>query len=364
MQDRSLEVERKLAVMRDCLRTQGASMLRLSGTDWFAWATAGGSSAVLLTAETGVADIAVTASEAYVLTDEIEAQRLQDEEVPAGFQWHVSPWSDGAVRERYAADLAGGGAVLSDRPAAGQHALPASLLRQRYCLTDGEIERYRDVGSLAAQAMTEVMTAARPGWTEFDLAGAGAEALWARGLHPALTLVGNERRLPLYRHATPTRERLGKRAMLVFCARGHGLYANLTRFVEFAGAPPQDAWPALLAVEAAGLAACRPGTPLCEVYDALAQAYRRHGMPDGIRRHHQGGTCGYLSRDLVATPATTLPLASRMAVAFNPSLPGIKLEDTFLIGENGLENLTCDPAWPTVLHEGRRRPLPLAMEQP
>lgn len=359
MQDRSQEVQHKLAVMRDCLRQSGAAMLRLSGTDWFAWATAGGSNAVLLAAETGVADIAVTASDAYVLTDEIEAQRLQDEEVPAGFQWHVSPWADAGSRTRFAADLAGGGAVLADRPTADQKKLPAQLLQQRYCLMGSEIERYRHVGLLAAQAMTEVMMAARPAWTEFELAGAGAEALWARGLHPALTLVANARRLPLYRHATPTGEALGARAMLVFCARGHGLYANLTRFVEFAGAPVQNDAPALLDIEATCLDACRPGVPLSEIYAVLEQAYCRHGMTDGIRRHHQGGICGYLSRELVATPATTQLLAAQMAVAFNPSLPGIKLEDTFLIRDDGLENLTCDPAWPTVMYENRRRPLPL-----
>jgi hypothetical protein len=165
MQDRSREIEQKLVIMRDCLRAQNASLLRLSGTDRFAWATAGGSNAVLLTAETGVAEIAVTASDAYVLTDEIEAQRLQNEEVPAAYLWPVSPWADIGVRERFAADLADGARVLLDRPTAGQQKLPAQLLRRRYCLMDGEIERYREVGLLAAQAMTEVMGAARPGWT-------------------------------------------------------------------------------------------------------------------------------------------------------------------------------------------------------
>ena len=360
MQERSKEVQEKLAVMRDWLRASGATMLRLRGTDWFAWATAGGSNTVLLAAETGVAEIAVTPEHAHVLTDEIEAQRLQDEEVPTGcYEWHVAPWADAGARARFAAELAGGGPVLSDRPAAGEALLSPAMLQHRYCLTDGEIARYREVGLLAAQAMTEVMQAARPDWTEFALAGAGAEAMWARGLHPTLTLVANERRLPLYRHATPTREKLGRRAMLVFCARGHGLYANLTRFVHFAGAPAQPDTGALLEIEAAGLAACRPGVPLSDVYAVLEQAYARHGFADGIRRHHQGGICGYLSRELVATPATGLPLAARMAVAFNPSLPGIKLEDTFLVHENGLENLTADPAWPTVGHAGQRRALPL-----
>jgi len=362
MQERSTEIERKLGIMRDCLQQSGAAVLRLRGTDWFAWATAGGSNTVLLAAETGVAEIAVTASHAYVLTDEIEAQRLQDEEVPTGFEWQVSPWADASVRERFVGELAAGGAVLSDRPVSGEQALPRSFIRQRYCLMDSEIARYREVGLLAAQAMTEVMGAARPGWTEYELAGAGAEALWARGLHPTLTLVANERRLPIYRHATPTRERLGKRAMLVFCARGYGLYANLTRFVHFAGAAAQPAFQALLEIEAAGLAACRPGTALSEVYATLDQAYRQHGFADGIRRHHQGGNCGYLSREIVATPATSEPLAARMAIAFNPSLPGIKLEDTFLIRDDGLENLTFDPAWPSVTQDGRQRALPLESE--
>jgi Xaa-Pro aminopeptidase len=362
MQERSTEINRKLGIMRAWLRHSGAGMLRLRGTDWFAWATAGGSNTVLLAAETGVAEIAVTASHAYVLTDEIEAQRLQDEEVPAGYEWHVSPWAEAAVRTRFAAELAAGAPVLSDRPAAGEQALPAAMVQQRYPLMDSEIARYREVGLLAAQAMTEVMKAARPDWTEFELAGAGAEALWARGLHPTLTLTAGERRLPLYRHATPAAERLGRRAMLVFCARGYGLYANLTRFVEFAGAPRQPDAQALLEIEAAGLAACRPGAPLSAVYAALDQAYRAHGFADGIRRHHQGGICGYLSRELVATPGTAQPLSAQMAVAFNPSLPGIKLEDTFLIGDKGLENLTLDPAWPAIMHEGRQRALPLQAE--
>ena len=36
--------------------------------------------------------------------------------------------------------------------------------------------------------MTEVLTRARPEWTEWQLAGAGAEALWRRGIEPTLTL--------------------------------------------------------------------------------------------------------------------------------------------------------------------------------
>ncbi|MES1981308.1 MAG: M24 family metallopeptidase [Pseudomonadota bacterium] len=358
-QVRIIEVEQKLAIMRSWLGSTGASVLRLRGTDWFAWATAGGSNTVLLTAETGVAEIVVGANDAYLLTDDIEALRLREEEVPDGYAWYVSPWAEPQVRERFVAQLAVGGVVLADRPAADEIALTDAMLQQRYRLTDSERARYRQVGRLAAQAMTEVLGHARPDWSEFDLAGAGAEALWSRGLHPALTLAAGERRLPRYRHTTPSKDPLGSRAMLVFCARGYGLYANLTRFVHFGPSWQHPDQLALQQIEAAGLAACQPGALLSDIYIALDDAYRDLGFTDAIRQHHQGGITGYLARERVAAPHTAVPLAVHMAVAFNPSLPGTKLEDTFLLSDHGLENVTLDPEWPSVPYEGQMRPLPL-----
>ena len=205
------------------------------------------------------------------------------------------------------------------------------------------------------------MRAARPSWTEYELAGAGAEALWARGLHPALTLAAGEARLPRYRHPTPSAARLGNEAMLVFCARGFGLYANLTRFVRFSSATPeqQRRHNVIRAIEAAALRACQPGLALHRVYDTLAEAYGTHGYPEAIREHHQGGPTGYLAREVIATPITTVQLETGTAIALNPSLPGVKIEDTFLVQGAELENVTFDPDWPGIDHDGRMRPLPL-----
>jgi Xaa-Pro aminopeptidase len=359
MQQHLSEISAKVEQMRTWLHSLDAGALRLRGTDWFAWATAGGSNTVLLTAETGVAEVVITSSDAYVLTDEIEALRLQEEEVPVGYAWHVAPWADGNVRDRFVEELAGGLTVVSDRPQNEESLLPPMFLEQRYRLLDSERNRYRTVGRLAAEAMTEVLQAARSDWTEFALAGAGAEALWARGLHPALTLAAGERRLPRHRHATPSREPLGSRAMLVFCARGTGLIANLTRFVHFGKGLSHADQSALMEIEAAGLDACRPGAMLSEVVAALEAAYAQRGFPEAIQQHHQGGITGYLAREVVATPRTLVPLDAGMAVAFNPSLPGTKLEDTFLLTDSTPENLTLDPVWPTVRHNGLARPLPL-----
>jgi Xaa-Pro aminopeptidase len=363
MKELNEEVSRKLQLIRKALTETGATGVRLKGTDWFAWATAGASNTVLLTAETGVAEVLVTVRDAWVLTDEIEAQRLEDEELSADFKLHVNPWADAAARESFVREVTNEGKVLSDCPVPHvEKRLPALLKHHKRVMMSSELERYREVGRKASEAMTEVLSKAQPTWTEYQLAGAGAEALWARGLHPALTLVAGERRLPLYRHATATGEAIGRVAMLVFCARGYGLYANLTRFVSFGTLPDQEAalHRHVREIEAQSLNVCQPGTSLDAIYHALAQAYEQHGFPNAIREHHQGGTTGYLAREIVANPTTTDTLVEGVPVAWNPSLSGAKIEDTFVILQDGtLENLTFDPNWPSVEVEGRLRPVPL-----
>ncbi|MEH2298885.1 MAG: M24 family metallopeptidase [Nostoc sp.] len=357
------EVSKKLELIRQTLGETEVQGVRLRGTNWFAWATGGASSTVLLTAETGVAEVLVTTEDAWILTDEIEAQRLIDEELPANYKLYINPWADAAARESFVRDATGGGKVISDRPVSNlEKPLPLSLQLHKRVMMSSELERYHQIGQKASVAMTEVLKAAKPTWTEYQLAGAGAEALWAKGLHPALTLVAGERRLPLYRHATATGEQIGRQAMLVFCARGYGLYANLTRFVCFGALSDERAelHSYVREIEAVVLNLCQPGTTLDAVYHALTQAYEKYGFPNAILEHHQGGTTGYLAREIVANSTTTDTLTEGIAVAWNPSLRGAKVEDTFAIRKDGkLENLTFDPNFPSVEVEGRLRPVPL-----
>jgi Xaa-Pro aminopeptidase len=359
VRQRAAEVADKLALLRAHLAAAQAGAMRLRGVDWFAWVTAGGSSAVLQTTDGGVAEVLVTPEEACILTDAIEAERLRAEELPEGFTFHIEPWTEPELRERYVQNAAAGRTILSDRPANGEHPLPYALRQRRMVLEPSERERYRLLGREAAEAMSDTLRRARPDWTEFQLAGAGAEALWRRGIHPALVLAAGERRLPAWRHPTPTGEPLGARAMLVFCARRHGLYANLTRFVSFAGvnSAPLDEQRALMEIEATGLAAIEPGKSLSAVYHALEAAYKHADREAAIREHHQGGITGYRAREVVTGPTTATLLEEGMAFAFNPSFAGVKIEDTFLLGPDGLENLTFDPGWPAADVHGRKRPL-------
>lgn len=357
---REQEIQYKLGLMRAELRYQNAGALRLKGNDWLFWATAGADNTVLLASETGVAEILVTAQDAWILTDEIEAERLSAEQFAPGYQLQIRAWTDDDQPAAFIAEACPGGTILCDRPANGEGRLSATFHWQRLQLSSGEISRYQEVGSLAASAMTETLSGAKATWTELELAGAAAECLCARGLQPALILAAGAKRLALYRHPMPTKEPLGARAMLVFCARGFGLYANLTRFVSFEvlSAADEQQQQQLMQVEAAALDASKSGTPLKDIYQILLLAYARVGTPQAIREHHQGGLTGYLAREAIAQPASEWVLHDNTAVAWNPSLKGGKIEDTFLLNAKGeLENLTYDGSWPHVEFAGRLRPL-------
>lgn len=356
---RAGEVTAKLAVVRRVMAEHGVALVRLRGVDWFAWATAGGSSAVLLTAEVGEAQVVVTQDAAWVVTNDIEAARLSEEEVAGDLVVWASAWARPDLQDDFVRALAAGGTVASDRPTGGEVPLPAPLLAARWSLVAGEVARYRALGADAAAAVTDALLAASPTWSGHELAGAAARALWERGIHPALTLVGGGRRLLRHRHPTPSTEPLGDLAMLVVCGRRAGLNANLTRFVAFGPVPAEQRarHEAVVAVEAAALTASVPGATLAEVYDAVAATYAQVGHPGAERDHHQGGPCGYLSRDVLAGPGGEEVLRERTAVAWNPSLPGAKVEDTVLTAtSDGLTVLTVDPRWPTAPGPVLRRP--------
>jgi len=352
------EVEAKMAVLQDAIERHGLGAIRLRGQDWFAWTTGGGSNAVLLASERGVADILVTPEGARVLTSAIEANRFRAEEVHEAFDVAQFSWQSPYEVEGFVREAARSRPIASDLPVGSDVELPAELVAAKRRLGPSEIARYREVGRASAIAMTETLSRVTPDTTEFEVAGLGAEALWKRGIEPALVLVAGSRRIDRYRHPRPTADPIGDRVMMVFCGRRQGLYANLTRTAYFRS-PTGDERAAeriVADVEATALNASLSGATLRHVYAEIVAAYERLGRAGAELDHHQGGTTGYLSREALATPGSTVEIAPPVAMAWNPSLPGSKIEDTILRTDEGLEVLTVDPTWPTVDVDGRARP--------
>jgi len=105
---------------------------------------------------------------------------------------------------------------------------------------------------------------------------------------------------------------------------------------------------AVARVDATIIAATRPGGVVADIFQQIVAAYAEVGYPDEWRYHHQGGATGYESREFKATPHAIQIVQANQAYAWNPSIAGVKSEDTILVGESGNEIMTDVGHWPMI----------------
>jgi Xaa-Pro aminopeptidase len=326
--------------VRRILDELGLHAVRLARPENFAWYSGGADNRVDHASPTGVAEIVVTRSGEHVVTNNIEASRMREEQTPG---WDVVEYDWYAAPGDLIRGLAGGGAIGADAPGPSEPDVDVAgvIAPLRYRLGDDAVNRYRAVAADAVAAVDAACAILTPAVTETEAAGAVLGACRAVGLFAPALMVAGAARLPRHRHPIPTAAPLGARAMVVVCAERGGLYANLTRFVHFE--PPDTALAARLEACQGILAglrdATRPGRTLGDVFDDCRSFYAEAGVPDGWRHPHQGGLTGYRSREVIAAPGVDVEIAIGQAFAWNPSLPGAKAEETFVLTAAGPEVL-------------------------
>ena len=319
-------------------RGLGAVLLRRPAN--FAWFTGGADNRVDHADQAGVAGILLTREAEYVLTDNIEAPRMRAEQTP-GMEIAEHPWHTGP--EALLKELVGDGPVGTDVPSETGPDLSAEIPPLRYVLDDEAIGRYRRLGADAVAAVSEAASFLSPETDELDAAAELTAACRRRGMFAPVLLASSEGRLGSYRHPIPKGGPLGARAMLVVCAERGGLYANLTRIVPFEVPDPETARRQTACEEILRRMrheATRPGATLAAAFALCQTFYADAGFPEGWRDHHQGGTTGYASRETIATPEAHQEIKTNQAFAWNPSLPGTKAEETFVLLSEDTEVLT------------------------
>ncbi|PTX64442.1 Xaa-Pro aminopeptidase [Melghirimyces profundicolus] len=346
--DAPAEVKERVEGLRRWMEDKELEGVLLRKRRSFAWLTGGRSNHIVQSEENGVADVLVLKDRVICFTTEMEATRIAEEELAdLGFEMVVSRWSEGT--EHRLAQACRGKRVGSDAPAEGVDSIPfgPGLARLAYVLGPSERARYRELGREAARALEETCMEIRPGMTEHEIAGLLAGKAVSRGMRIPVLLVATDERIHRYRHPIPTGKRLERYAMLVLCAERAGLVANATRFVHFGPLPPDllENRLKLAEIDLAMNRATRPGVPIREVFLTGIRAYKRAGFPDDWRYLHQGGPTGYASREFLADPESEGVVQLNQAFAWNPSLPGIKSEDTILVRRDENEFLTHTGEW-------------------
>ena len=348
--DRTMEVERKLRSVRVWLEFHDLGAVLLVSQDWFAWITGGGRSHISIGEREGVASVLVCRDEAYLLTTNIEFDRLLTEEVSAArpFVGIARPWHEVVATVDLIRDLADPSATVSDLGLEGIRRAPADLATLRYTLLPPEVDRYRALGADAAAAVEAACRAARPGDAEHDVAARLAAEATARDILPLVNLVATDDRIALYRHPLPTARSVGRTILVALTGRRVGLHASLTRMVSFGPPDAETArrYEAVARVDAREILESRPGASLGGVFEAGVSQYAEDGWEGQWRLHHQGGLTGYAGREIFAVFGARHELTAHQAVAWNPSITGVKSEDTVLVTERGPDVLTRTGEWP------------------
>lgn len=324
--------------LRDLMDERGLDAVLMRRAENFAWYTGGGNSRVEYASPPGVADVGVTMGGERILAPTIEAPRMRAEEAPdyevVEYPWEEAP--DEAVRE-----LVGEARLGADvRLSAAALDLSEDIAALRRVLDPDALQRLRAVGTDLTAALAEAALAVEPGISEHDAAAEIAPACRRRGLVPTVLLAATHDRIGMHRHALPHGATIDRRAMLVASAQRGGLYANLTRILDFGEPEPEIARRQAASDEILARMreeATRPGRSLAEAFDYCRGCYADAGFPDEWRLHHQGGITGYASREVIATPYTDVPIEVGQAFSWNPSITGAKAEETFVLTESRAE---------------------------
>jgi Xaa-Pro aminopeptidase len=355
------EIETKQRRLAEFLGRHGLDGVLLQHRANFAWATGGRDNHIANNTAEGVAAVLATAEERVCLANNIEAPRMEKEELGKNGVAVVSfPWYDRRKAAAKAQEVIAGRKVAADVDpfGLGLPPLPADFAELRFALVEEEVKRYREGARRAARAMEQACMSLNYGDSEFEVAGTLDYYVGREGLTPLVTLVASDERIEKFRHPIPTSKTVEHYVMLVTCAAYRGLISCLTRFVSFRPVAGElEAKVQTVAdIDAAINLSTRPGKTLAELFAVLQKAYADHRQPDQWKLHHQGGPTGYNNREAVATPDSTVVVRRNQAFAWNPSIVGIKSEDTVLCTEDGIEVLTApSDEWPKVTgrFEGR-----------
>jgi Xaa-Pro aminopeptidase len=339
------------------LESEGLGGVLLSTQPNFSWLSAGGNSGIDTSREIGSGSLLVRHDgKRFLLANGIEMPRLLAEEVsehdfePIEFSWEEEKTPDFLTGRA--------GSLLTNKKSLGwdlsscgsSKTVESAIAECRYQLTSDEIQRYRSLGRDAGAAIGLLAKEIEPGLTELEVARRANDALAAYNCRAIVTLVAADDRVRRFRHPLATSLRWHQTVMIVVCARREGLIASLTRLVS-AGPVSEELRERTIAsahVNANLFAATRPGRSGADLYDIAARTYSAVGFHGEERMHHQGGACGYRTRDWVAHPASAQIVLDRQAFAWNPSITGTKVEETCLVYGDRIETITSSPEWPQI----------------
>jgi len=281
VQGRSREIEVKVADLRALMREKQLDGLYISKQEHFAWITAGGDNIVTRFVEDGVCAIFITMTGRYFICNNIETQRMNDEEVldQLGFEARGMWWFENRTMEFIRELIGNTGKFAADVPLEGASDANPMIRSLEKVLSDNEVGRYVHLGEVFSHVIERYMATIQPGDTEKEIAGRLGARMWENGLEPVLLLIASDERIYKYRHPVPTDKKLERLLMISCNARYRGLVTKITRMLHFGKIPAefQDQYRKTVEIENSMASASKPGVDELVPYNIAVKMYEDFG---------------------------------------------------------------------------------------
>ena len=84
---------------------------------------------------------------------------------------------------------------------------------------------------------------------------------------------------------------------------------------------------------------------LSDILKKGIKSYKKNVFPEEQKKHHQGGIKGYSLREIIADLNSEYKAKINNVFAWNPSISGTKIKDTYILGEERLECIRQRGSW-------------------
>lgn len=332
----------KLEALRKILFEKQAKVLLMQSQCNFSWLT-GGRGFIGIASEQACATLAITMSKVYLITSNIESERLMQEEIAANsciqiidYPWHLPDKKEKLISE-----------IIDGEPYLNEADIAKELFGLRTVMSEYEIAKYSDLSIDLAENVEVVCRMLKAGISEFMLAGEISKKLWEENIEPITILIAFDERAAKYRHPVPTNNLLRNYAFISVCGRRAGLIASVTRTVCI-NKPSEE----LLSrhrtcanIDAILTQQTVAGNSVKDVFSLVVDSYKQYGYENEWLLHHQGGLTGYVPRELKATFESQHIIKANEVYAWNPTIQGMGVEDTVLVTAKGNRVLTHTGAY-------------------
>ena len=353
----SKEIQEKEKRIQEYMANKKLDGIILNRSDNWAWITGGRNDRIIYTTEYSMMYLIITKDlKKYCITPNVESNRLEIEDLgDIDYKIYSFPWYDDSQKEALFRKIIKDKKFASDVESInGVNKLDEDFNRLRFSLTENEIIKYRQLGKWCRESIEDTARSIEKGITEQEISGIAIGKLGMFGIFPHVLMVGSDERIFNFRHPLTTNKKVKKYVIIVLCGSKWGLVLAMSRLVHFGEISKElnNKMKKVTEIEAKLIANSRPGKSFSDISKVINDSYEKAGYPDMWKLHYQGGPIGYNVREYSWTPDNDRVFYDNQAIAWNPTITGVKSEDTFISMNGNIEFISYkkDKSWPFFEH--------------